>query len=56
MLAAPNLGLITNLPPPPPPPTFSKSVFLLVPDCVKRMLVSNSPGVVELDRASEFSS
>ena len=42
--------------PAPPPPTFSKSVFLLVPDCVKRMLVSNSPGVVELDRASEFSS
>ena len=40
----------------PTPPTFSKSVFLLVPDCVKRTLVSNSPGVVDLDRASEFSS
>ena len=55
MLAAPNLGLITNLPPP-PPPTFSKAVFLLVPDCVKRTLASNSPGLVDLDRASEFSS
>ena len=54
MLAAPNLGLITNLPPPPPPHTFSKSVFLLVPDCVKRTLASNSPGLVDLDRASEF--
>lgn len=36
------------------PPPFS--VFLLVPDSVKRQLASNSPGLVDLDRASEFSS
>ena len=39
-----------------PPTTFSKTVFLLVPDSVKRKLVSDSPGLVDLDRASEFSS
>ena len=55
MLAAPNLGLITSSYPP-PPDTFSKTVFLLVPDSVKRKLVSNSPELVDLDRASEFSS
>ena len=36
---------------PSPPPTFSKSVFLLVPDCVKRKLVSNSPGLVSRFRS-----
>ena len=57
MLAAPNLGLITSsYPPPPPLTTFSKTVFLLVPDSVKRKLVSDSPELVDLDRASEFSS
>ena len=40
----------------PPTTTFSKTVFLLVPDSVKRKLVSNSPGLVDLDWASEFSS
>ena len=53
MLAAPNLGLITSSY---PPTTFSKTVFLLVPDSVKRKLVSDSPELVDLDRASEFSS
>ena len=42
--------------PPPPPTTFSKTVFLLVPDSVKRKLVSDCPELVDLDRASEFSS
>ena len=56
MLAAPNLGLITSSYPPPPPTTFSKTVFLLVPDSVKRKLVSDSPELVDLDQASEFSS
>ena len=55
MLAAPNLVLIT-FSYPPPPTTFSKTVFLLVPDSVKRKLVSDSPELVDLDRASEFSS
>ena len=40
----------------PPTTTFSKTVFLLVPDSVKRKLVSDSPELVDLDRASEFSS
>ena len=40
-----------NLPPPHPPTTFSKSVFLLVPDSVKRKLVSNSPGLVSRFRS-----
>ena len=47
---------LDNLLLPPPPTTFSKTVFLLVPDSVKRKLVSDSPELVDLDRASEFSS
>ena len=38
------------------PPPLPFSVFLLVSDSVKRKLASNTPGLVDLDRASEFSS
>ena len=48
MLAAPMQPRLDS------PPPFS--VFLLVPDSVKRQLASNSPGLLDLDRASEFSS
>ena len=56
MLAAPMQPRLDNPLPPPPPPFLRLCFCLIVSDSVKRKLVSDSPGLVDLDQASEFSS